>query len=597
MSDNERDDAPRRATKRQRQAAEAWRQRVQQGSSRNASEGRREAVDDEPAVPPAQPERPRQRSAVSDPVPRRPQRDASPERQEEPVAEKSPAAESVSSQTLQSDINALRELERHLFAHRYAESGMGAYGLTIDPPNAAEDRAEAMATLLEEDHNLLCSARMGATLDRLNLCADRLDEVTRAQAKVVRRDRERMVNVSPADSAALSRLTNEAMEVWTRAKAGNDWESFAPYLDSIVDLMRHIAVSRDASADPYDVWLDEYEQGTDAAFYDEFFRLVKDDVVPLLMDVSTRRQPSRACIEGRFDEGRQWLLARDIAILQGVDLDSWWLTASEHPFSDAPSMHYAITAAHVYGDDITSNVFTMLHEGGHNLYEQGVDAAFNRTSLAGGTSMGMHEAQARFFENYIGRSRAFAGPLLSAMQQRFHGQLDRVTPQQFYLATNRAVPGPIRMEADELTYPLHIAVRYEIEKLLMSGQATAADVPGLWRDLYKAYLGVSVADYATGPLQDSHWASGGIGYFPTYALGSAYGAQLRSQMIADGIDWEGTLSRGDLAPIRDWLRAHVWRWGRSKEPAEIIRAACHTPFDPRHYTNYLREKFSGIYGL
>ena len=172
-----------------------------------------------------------------------------------------------------------------------------------------------------------------------------------------------------------------------------------------------------------------------------------------------------------------------------------------------------------------------------------------------------------------------------------------MTPQQFYLAINRADPQPIRMDADELTYPLHILVRYEIEQLLFSGEATAKDVPTLWRDRYKSYLGVRVADATRGPLQDSHWADGLFGYFPTYALGGAYGAQFRDQMIADGVDWEGTLEKGDLAPIREWMRTRVWHWGRAKDPADIIQEACHTPFDPTHYTNYLTKKFSSIYGL
>lgn len=530
-------------------------------------------------------------SPADAPVPPAP---AAPAAADSPVA---PATPAISEATIKSDVAAIADLERHLYAHRYAETGMSSYGLTIDPPNVSADRAEAMAILEQEDHDLLCTSRIGSTLERLSRCSDRLDPTTLAQVRILKRDRDRLVNVSSEDKAAFTRLTNETDSVWRRAKLNNDWDSFEPYLDRIVAAMRGLANQKDPGADPYDVWLDEYEQGSSREFYNRFFAMVKDCVVPLLMDVRTKRQPSRACIEGRFDEGRQWMLARDIAILEGIDLDSYWLTATEHPFSDALSVNYAITAAHVHPDDVSANVFTMLHEGGHNLYELNVDPAYNHTSLRGGTSAGMHEGSSRFFENYVGRSRAFAGPLLSTMQQHFHGQLDRVTPQQFYLAINRAEPQPIRMDADELTYPLHILVRYEIEQLLFSGEATAKDVPTLWRDRYKSYLGVRVADATRGPLQDSHWADGLFGYFPTYALGGAYGAQFRDQMIADGVDWEGTLEKGDLAPIREWMRTRVWHWGRAKDPAEIIQEACHTPFDPTHYTNYLTKKFSAIYGL
>lgn len=514
---------------------------------------------------------------------------------DEPEGVKAPA--DAPDKVIDADVDALNALERHLFAHRYAEIGMDVYGLTIDPPHAMDDRAEALSVLQEEDRNQLCSTRMGATLDRLTANADRLDDTTRAQVRVLRRDRKRLACVPAEDQAALSKLTNEADFVWRRAKQADDWASFEPYLDRIVALERKIAQERDPERDPYDVWLDENEQGTSRDFYDTFFGVVKDTVVPLLMDIRSRRQPSRACIEGHFDENRQWLLARDIAVLEGIDLDSYWLTATEHPFSDALSINYAVTAAHVHGDDVVSNVFTMLHEGGHNLYELNVNPAYNRTSLRGGTSSGMHEGSSRFFENYVGRSEAFAGPLLRTMQTYFRGQLGRVTPHQFYLAVNRADPQPLRMEADELTYPLHIVVRYEIEQKLFSGEATARDVPGLWRDLYKSYLGVRVPSDTQGALQDSHWADGLFGYFPTYALGGAYGAQLRDQMISEGMDWDGLLSRADLAPIREWMRVHVWQWGRAKDPAQIIQEACHTPFDPTHYTNYLQKKFSSIYGL
>lgn len=251
-----------------------------------------------------------------------------------------PATPAISDATIKSDVSAINDLERHLYAHRYAETGMSSYGLTIDPPNVSADRAEAMAILEQEDHDLLCTSRIGSTLERLSRCSDRLDPTTLAQVRILKRDRDRLVNVSSEDKAAFTRLTNETDSVWRRAKLNNDWDSFEPYLDRIVAAMRGLANQKDPGADPYDVWLDEYEQGSSREFYNRFFAMVKDCVVPLLMDVRTKRQPSRACIEGRFDEGRQWMLARDIAILEGIDLDSYWLTATEHPFSDALSVNY-----------------------------------------------------------------------------------------------------------------------------------------------------------------------------------------------------------------------------------------------------------------
>ncbi|MDO4797800.1 MAG: carboxypeptidase M32, partial [Coriobacteriales bacterium] len=496
------------------------------------------------------------------------------------------------------DLAHLKAVERHLFAHRYASAELESFGATIDPKKATEDRAEALAVLMEEDHDLLGKPEVGAMLNRLGTKSAELDKTVAAEVRVLTRDRDRLVNVPAADQAKLVRLTAQSYDAWLAAKANDDWRSFAPYLDRLVSLQRRIALAKNPDAHPYDTLLDEYEQGTNRAFYNTFFARVKRCVLPLLTSISNSgRTLSSACVEGRFDVGRQWELARDIAHLEGIDEDAHYLTSTEHPFSEALTSNYAITAAHVEHDDLMSNVYTMLHEVGHNLYEQGVNPDFNRTVLKGGTSMGMHEAQSRFFENYVGKDRAFMGPLLELMKQRFRGQLSRVTPNQLYLAVNRVSPTPIRTNADELTYPLHILVRYEIEQLLFEGKATAREIPKLWDERYRKYIGTSTANYTEGPLQDVHWAQGCFGYFPTYALGGAYAAQFRAKMIDEGLAWDELLAAGDLAPIRAWLRDHVWQYGRAKDPAQIMQDACGEPFNPRHYANYLTKKYAALYGI
>ena len=496
------------------------------------------------------------------------------------------------------DIAVLDALERKLFALRYAIDEIGSLGPVIDPPSATEERGEACSILEEERIRALCAPEVGPLLERLGAQPELLGETKIAQVNVLKRDRASLVDVPAEEQAAFSRLTVEANDVWRRAKAANDWASFEPYLDRIIEALRHMAEQKNADADPYDVWLDEYEHGTSRAFYDPFFAQVKDCVVPLLADcMASRHKPSHQCVDGSFDEARQWALADDLMKLEGVDPDALWLGRTEHPFTGGPSVGFVLIASHVYPDNVLSNVFSMLHEGGHALYEQNVDLAYRLTSLKGGTSMGMHEAQSRFFENIIGRSEAFATPLLQTLRGRFPGQFGRVTPHQLYLAENCAEPCLIRCDADELTYPLHILVRYEIEQLLFSGEAKASDVPRLWAEKYKGYLGIDVPDDARGALQDTHWSDGSLGYFPTYALGSAIGAQLKDAMVAGGMDFEGVCSSGDLAPVREWLRSNIWRWGRSKDTDELVRAACGEPFDAKHYTDYLTQKFSAIYEL
>lgn len=496
------------------------------------------------------------------------------------------------------DMEALDALERRLFSLGYALGEIGSLGPVIDPPKATEERGEAMADLSQAKAETLCDPAVGALLDRLSDCADLMGEVKQAQVKILKRDRAALVDVPAEEQAAFSRLTVEANDVWRRAKPASDWESFEPYLDRIVEAMRSMAAAKDGSKDPYDVWLNEYEWGSSRAFYDRFFTQVKECVVPLLADcVASRRKPSHACVEGHFDEERQWLLARDLVELEGLDQDALWIGRTEHPFTGGPSRGFVLIASHVYPDNVLSNVFSMLHEGGHSLYEQGYREDLRFTSLRGGTSMGMHEAQSRFFENIVGRSAAFAPHLLARLLKRFPGQFSRVTANQLYQAENCVEPGLIRTEADELTYPLHVLVRYEIEQLLFSGEAKAADVPRLWAEKYRQYLGVTVPDHEHGALQDTHWSDGSLGYFPTYALGSAFGAQLKAAMVAGGMDFDGVCASGDLSPIRGWLGEKIWQWGRMKDSGELIQEACGEPFSPTYYTDYLTEKFSTLYKL
>ena len=502
--------------------------------------------------------------------------------------------------TIAQDLKALDALQAHLFAHRHATTSIMFAGETTDPAEAAAPRAEALATLEEEVHDLMCSGETGDLLARLGAEAaeGELDEVRAAQVRVLVREREERVCVPAATQADFARLCCEAQSVWTRAKRENDWASFSPYLDRMVATMREIAELRRPGQDAYDTLLDDFERGTSRAVYDAFFSQVKECVVPLVSAMREKGwQPSRACIEGAFDHDTQMALARDLLDIEGLRASALTLAETEHPFTDSVCSAHAYIATHVYENDVISNVYSMLHEGGHAMYEQNIDPTYDRTILNGGVSSGVHESQSHFFENYVGRSEAFAPVLLGALRRRFPGRFDGVSARELYLAVNRAEPGLVRTEADELTYPLHIIIRYEIEQMLFDGTATAQDVPALWNERYASYLGLEVPSDMLGCLQDVHWSCGDLGYFPTYALGGAYGAQLLDAMRADGVDFDGACESGDLAPIRTWLRERVWRHGRAIDPMPLIESACGAPFDASHYTRYLTEKFSGIYDL
>ena len=504
----------------------------------------------------------------------------------------------INTNTLLENLKLLDQLQKKLFALEYASEAISFNGETIDPPKGTNARGEALAVLEEQVHELLCSQETGELLSKLNSRVDELNSNREAQIRVLMRDRKRMECIPAKEQADYARLINESQTAWLNAKRSNEWAPFSPYVTKIVATMRKFAAYKDPSRDPYEVWLDEFETGTTIAFYDEFFDKVKACVIPLVAAIGEKGwQPSLESFEGNFDAATQWELARDIVKLEGLDMDALVIAKTEHPFSGSLVPSHAYIASHVHEDNVISNVYSMLHEGGHALYEQGVSPSHAYTCLRGGTSMGIHESQSRFFENYIGRSEAFAEPLLELMKKRFPDQLANVTPHEFYLATNRSVPSLIRTEADELTYPLHVIIRYEIERLLFSGETTAADVPRIWAEKYKSYLGVDVPDHAHGALQDMHWGGGMFGYFPTYALGSAYGAQYRDKMISEGMKFDALLAKCDLYPIREWLKNRIWRHGRAKDPEELILLACDAPFDATHYTRYLEEKFSAIYGL
>jgi carboxypeptidase Taq len=251
---------------------------------------------------------------------------------------------------------------------------------------------------------------------------------------------------------------------------------------------------------------------------------------------------------------------------------------------------------HYYEDAPTFSIYSTIHEGGHAIYEMDCDDCYNFSVLSGGASMGIHESQSRFYENLIGRSRAFTGFIFPKLQELFPVQLKGVDAEMFYRAVNKVQPSLIRTEADELTYCLHIMVRYEIEKQLISGSLEVKDVPSEWNRLYKEYLGIDVPDEANGCLQDIHWAGGSIGYFPSYALGSAYGPQMLACMEKEVGEIYTDVAKGDLTKVRNWLREKIHRFSALYKPGELFERAC-GKFDAKYFTDYLTKKFSEIYDL
>ena len=415
------------------------------------------------------------------------------------------------------------------------------------------------------------------------------------RAELLMRELRDMTCVPEAEHTAYRALVVEASSCWRDARAANDFRVLEPMLGQIVEHQRRRAAYRDSSRPAYDVLLDGYEKGNSMARLDPFFEALRRDLTPLVLAVKERPQPEKSFLVGGFPVHEQQAFALGLMELMGIDRERCGLAVTEHPYTHAiDNKNVRITTR--FQEDVSASMYSVIHEGGHALYELGVEDRYQGTALQGGASMSIHESQSRFYENIIGRSLPFCRAVLPVMLRLWPERLKGVTPGLLYAAVCRAEPTLVRTEADELTYPMHIMVRYELEKGLFAGEIGVHELPGLWAEMYHKYLGLEVPDDLRGVLQDVHWPDGLWGYFPSYALGNAYGAQMLKAM-EETVDVWGSVEKGDLRPVNGWLREKIHRHGRLMEPAELLLQATGTPIDPGIYTGYLKRKYTALYDL
>ncbi len=489
----------------------------------------------------------------------------------------------------------LRALEKQLYAYRYALNAIDFDAETVAPEGGAEGRAEACEVLSRASFDLLVNPGSAALLQAA--AADAEDGQQAAEVRELQRQYDEIARIPAGEYAAFTKLVQQSVPVWTKAKRSNDFALFAPYLEQIVAARRAQARYFAPDRDPYEVFLDRYERGLTIARCDAFFGVLRAAILPLLAAIRDHGAPIRTdFLDQDWPLDAQRELSRRLLALWGLEPEHTLLAESEHPFTTEFWRGDVRLTTHYQPRDVFSNLYSVLHEGGHALYERHIDPALDYTAVAGGSTMGLHESQSRLFENCVGRSRAFLRWLYPLLRELFPAQLADVSEEEVWRAVNRAEPGLIRTEADELTYALHIMVRYELEKALLQGTLAVADLPAAWNEKYRQYLGVEVPDDARGCLQDIHWAMGDFGYFPSYALGSAYAAQAVAGLRRT-MDLDAQWARGDLAPLRDALCARLWRYGSSREPAWLVRSLCGGPFDPRCYTDYLTQKYTALYKL
>lgn len=491
---------------------------------------------------------------------------------------------------------ALRNLEQTMAAYDHALGVIYLDASTVAPKDTTEGRSKTMEVLSRVTYDLLANPENEELLSYLEGHAGELEPQAKREVEVLRKRYDQNNRIPADEYVAYSVLTNEAQDAWEKAKNADDFASFAPYLEKLVAFNQKFAGYYNAEMAPYDALLNEYEEGLNMQTLDAFFAQLRETIVPLLGKIKEKKQIDDSFLNKPYPIENQRKLSDYLMKVLGLDRSHCGIAETEHPYTINFNNKDVRITTHYHESNPTFSMYSVIHEGGHALYELGADDCYNYTVLSGGVSMGIHESQSRFYENIIGRSEAFARAVFPKMKELFPEQLADVDAAMFYRAINKAEPSLIRTEADELTYCLHIMVRYEIEKQLMTGTLEVKDVPAEWNRLYKEYLGIEVPNDREGCLQDSHWSGGAIGYFPSYALGSAYGAQMQHQMQEDLGDIYANVAKGDLSKITGWLREHIHRHASFYKPGELFERIC-GKFDARYYTDYLTEKYTKLYDL
>jgi carboxypeptidase Taq len=467
------------------------------------------------------------------------------------------------------------------------------------PPAGSPARAEQLATLGRVMHEKFTSPEMEALLEELAGVEQEYpyDSFEASLVRVTRRDLAKARKV-PADlRAEMARAGSLALPVWVQARRDNDYASFRPVLQENLDLRkRYVECFEGDFAEPYDALLDNYERDMTTAELRSLFAYLKEHQVPLIRRVA-EAGPAAVPPARVFPIDLQKQFEREIVSRFGFDEQSWRLDPTVHPFATGAGIcDIRITTR--YFEHSLDGLFATMHETGHGLYERQIDPALDRTPLARGTSLGLHESQSRMWENLVGRSRAcwefFFPRAAELFPQAFAGyDLDR-----WYKEINTVVPSQIRVESDEATYNLHILLRFELEQELLAGSLPLERLPEEWNSRMWDYLGVEVEDDTHGVLQDTHWAGGSIGYFPTYTLGNVISVQIWERVIAELPDLETQFASGEFGALREWLREHVHRYGRKFTPRETLKLATGSDrIDPAPYIRYLRSKVASVYGF
>ncbi len=471
---------------------------------------------------------------------------------------------------------------------------------TYMPSGAAEARAQQSSTLRRTAHQMFVADEIGELLEALEPWAQEQDydsfEASLVRITHRKYDRDRKV---PADLVARrARAAALAQAAWEKARPADDFAAFQPHLEENVDLNIELAEALGYEDRRYDALLDRFEPEMKAAQVETLFGEMKEGLQPLVAAIAERQDTVDASVLQReYDEDKQWAFVNELVDRLGFDLEHGRQDRSAHPFTTSFTSADVRLTTRIYRDKLQTAIFASIHETGHALYEQGVSPDLARSPLGTGASMAVHESQSRMWENIVGRSLPFWQSWLPRLREYFPAQLEGVKVEAFYRAINRVQPSLIRVEADEVTYNMHIFLRFEIEQLMLDQKVAIADLPELWNAKMEEYLGIRPDSDRNGVLQDVHWAGGMMGYFPTYALGNLLAAQFYAQALADLPDLPDHYARGEFGPLLAWLRDTIHAHGSKYKPEELVQRVTGGPISTGPFLAYVRKKYGEIYRL
>lgn len=480
-------------------------------------------------------------------------------------------------------------------AYGYVLNITGWDSATEAPKGSFARRAELLGIISGELFQLSTSKEYQEVVNGLFEVIEELDDSSKREVKKAKKALDKIIKIPKEEYIAYNKLINLSQREWEDAKKNNDFEGFKDNLEQIFSYTKKFVGYYGIDDHPYNVLLDEFEPGMSMKEYDNFFETLKTDLVPFVKKVlNSGKRLNESFINIFYDAEKQKIFSDYLMDVMSFDRDRGLMKKSVHPFTWNTHPGDVRFTTRYLENYMFSSIFSSIHELGHATYEQQIDSKWDNTLLSGGTSMGIHESQSRFYENMIGRSYEFWQAHYPKLQEIFPEQLSKVSLKDFHLAVNKVEASLVRVEADELTYPLHILIRYEIERMLMSDEITVSELPKIWNDKMMEYLGIQPETDADGVLQDVHWSGGAIGYFPTYALGSAYSAQFYYTMKKD-LDIEELVRTNNIKVINEWLKDKIHQYGSSKDPLELLREVTNEDFNPSYYVRFLTEKYTKLY--